>query len=207
MFTLLLSATRIIWLKRFRSAFRAIFWPFVRDVFVLIVENVFSLCSVVLPWNFTDGGSSSDLVHLNVCYASSPTSNARRPLTTADGATVTVDRITRSDSSGDNGFSQLFSSRSIRIRDLMYGMLHTSFSLDPTYKDEEVWKYLGLSCPSSFSDTLPYTRRLSSTDLLTASGFKLNPLVPLASTCPCSPFIDRLVDRDSSEGVVGAKLT
>ena len=68
MFTLLLSATRIIWLKRFRSAFRTIFWPFIRNVFVLmpvlIVENVFSLCSVVLSWNFTDGGTSSNLVHL-----------------------------------------------------------------------------------------------------------------------------------------------
>ena len=39
MFTLLLSATRNIWLKRFRSAFRTIFWPLIRDVFVLIVEK------------------------------------------------------------------------------------------------------------------------------------------------------------------------
>ncbi len=43
MFTLILSATRIISLKRFRFAFRTTFWPFIRDVFVLIVENVFSL--------------------------------------------------------------------------------------------------------------------------------------------------------------------
>ena len=48
MFTLLLSATRIIGLNRFRSAFRTTFWPFIRDVSVLIVEKVFSLCSVVL---------------------------------------------------------------------------------------------------------------------------------------------------------------
>ena len=65
MFTLLLSATRSIWLKRFRSACRTTCWPFIRDVFLLIVENVFSLCFVVLC-NFTDGGSSSNLVHLNV---------------------------------------------------------------------------------------------------------------------------------------------
>ena len=48
MFTRLLSATRIIWLKRFRSALRTILWPFIRDVFVLIVENVFSLSFVIL---------------------------------------------------------------------------------------------------------------------------------------------------------------
>ena len=119
MFTLLLSATRIIWPERFRSAFITIFWPFIRDVFVLIVENVFSLRSIVLSWNFTNGGSSSNMVHLNVRYASSPTSNAlRRSLTTADGDTVPVDRLTRADSPGDNGFSQLLSIRS--IRDLMY---------------------------------------------------------------------------------------
>ena len=39
MFTLLLSATRITWQKRFRSAFRTTFWRFIRDVFVLIVET------------------------------------------------------------------------------------------------------------------------------------------------------------------------
>ena len=118
MLTLLLSATRIIWLKRFLSAFRTTFWPFIRDVFALIVVNVFSICFVVLSWNFTDGGSSSNMVHLNVWYASSPTSNAlRRSLTTAGWATVPLDRLTRSDSSGDSGFSQLFSIRS--IRDLM----------------------------------------------------------------------------------------
>ena len=103
-----------------------------------------------------------------------------------------VDRLTRSDSSGDSEFSQLFSSKS--IRDLMYGMLHLSLCLDPTYQDEEVWNYLGLSCPSAFSCKQPYTRRSSSTDLLTAPWFKLNPLVPLASVCPCSPFI-RSFDR------------
>ena len=48
MFTLLLSATRIIWLNRIRSALRTIFWPFIRDVFVLIVENFFSLSFVIL---------------------------------------------------------------------------------------------------------------------------------------------------------------
>ena len=48
MFPLLLSATRIIWLKRFRSALRTILWPFIRDVFVLIVENVFSLSFIIL---------------------------------------------------------------------------------------------------------------------------------------------------------------
>ena len=64
-FTLLLSATRIIWLKRFRSAFRRIFWPLIRDVFVLIVENVLSLCFVILSWNFTDGGSSYTMIRLN----------------------------------------------------------------------------------------------------------------------------------------------
>ena len=48
MFTLLLSATRIIWLKKFRSALRTILWPFILDVFVLIVENVFSLSFVIL---------------------------------------------------------------------------------------------------------------------------------------------------------------
>ena len=118
MFTLLLSATRIIWLKRFRSALRTTFWPFIRDVFVLIVENVFSLCFVIVSWNFTDDGSSSNLVRLNVWNASSPTSNAlRRSLTTAGWVTVPVDRLTRSDSSGDSGFGQLFSIKS--IRDLM----------------------------------------------------------------------------------------
>ena len=118
MLTLLLSATRIIWLERFLSAFRTTFWPFIRDVFALIVVNVFSICFVVLSWNFTDGGSSSNMVHLNVWYASSPTSNAlRRSLTTAGWATVPLDRLTRSDSSGDSGFCQLFSIRS--IRDLM----------------------------------------------------------------------------------------
>ena len=103
MFTLLLSATRIIWLKRFRCAFRTTFWPLIWYDFALIVENVFSLCFVVLSWNFTDGGSSSNMVRLNDWYASSPTSNAlRRSLTTADGSTVPVDRLTRSDSLGDN---------------------------------------------------------------------------------------------------------
>ena len=66
MFTLLLSATRIVWLKRFRSAYRTTFWPFIWDVFVLIVENVFSLYFIALSWNYTDGGSSYNLVHLNV---------------------------------------------------------------------------------------------------------------------------------------------
>ena len=56
MSTLLLSATRIIWLKKFRSAFRTTSWLFIRDVFVLIVENVFSLCIVILSWNYTVGG-------------------------------------------------------------------------------------------------------------------------------------------------------
>ena len=102
MFTLLLSATRIIWLKRFRCAFRTTFWPFIWYEFALIVENVFSLCFVILSWNITDGGSSSNLVRLD-WYASSPTSNAlRRSLTIAGGATVPVDRLTRSDLSGDN---------------------------------------------------------------------------------------------------------
>ena len=55
MFTFILSATRTIWLKRFRSAFRTTFWPFIPDVFVLIVDNVFSLCFAVLSCNFTDG--------------------------------------------------------------------------------------------------------------------------------------------------------
>ena len=54
MSTLLLSATRIICLKKFRSAFRTTSWLFIRDVFVLIVENVFSLCIVIL-WNYTGG--------------------------------------------------------------------------------------------------------------------------------------------------------
>ena len=40
-FTLLLSATRIIWLKRFRSALRTTFWRFIRDVFVLFVLERF----------------------------------------------------------------------------------------------------------------------------------------------------------------------
>ena len=52
--TLLLSVTRIICLKKFRSAFRTTSWLFIRDVFVLIVENVFSLCIVIL-WNYTGG--------------------------------------------------------------------------------------------------------------------------------------------------------
>ena len=99
----MLSATRIIWLKRFRCALRTTFWPFIWYDFALIVENVFSLCFIVLSWNFTDGGSSSNLVRLNDWYASSPTSNAlRRSLTTAGGATVPLDRLTGSDSSGDN---------------------------------------------------------------------------------------------------------
>ena len=38
-----------------RSAFRTTYWLFIRDVFVLIVENVFSLCIVIL-WNYTVGG-------------------------------------------------------------------------------------------------------------------------------------------------------
>ena len=54
MSTLLLSATRIICLKKFRSAFRTTSWLFIRDVFVLIVENVFSLYIVIL-WNYTGG--------------------------------------------------------------------------------------------------------------------------------------------------------
>ena len=66
MFTHILSATRTIWLKRFRSAFRTTFWPFIPDVFVLIVENVFNLCFAILSWNFTDGGSSFNLLPLNV---------------------------------------------------------------------------------------------------------------------------------------------
>ena len=41
------------------------FWPFIWYDFALIVENVFSLCFVILSWNFTDGGSSSNLVRLN----------------------------------------------------------------------------------------------------------------------------------------------
>ena len=56
MSTLLLSATRIIWLTKFRSAFRTTSWFFIRDVSVLIVENVFSLCIVILSWNYTVGG-------------------------------------------------------------------------------------------------------------------------------------------------------
>ena len=56
MSTLLLSATRIIWLTKFRSAFRTTSWFFIRNVFVLIVENVFSLCIVILSWNYTVGG-------------------------------------------------------------------------------------------------------------------------------------------------------
>ena len=59
------SATRIIWLKRFQRAFRTTCWPFIWYDFALIVENVFSLCFVILSWNFTDGGSSSNLVSLN----------------------------------------------------------------------------------------------------------------------------------------------
>ena len=43
MFTLLLSATMIIWLKRFRFALRTTFWPFIRDVFVLIFDSFQSL--------------------------------------------------------------------------------------------------------------------------------------------------------------------
>ena len=69
MFTLLLSATRTIWIKMFLSAFITTFRPFIRDVFVLIVEDVFSLCLVIVSWNFTDGGSSSNLVRLNIRYA------------------------------------------------------------------------------------------------------------------------------------------
>ena len=104
--------------------------------FVLIVENVFSLCFVVLSWNFTDGGSSN-LVHLNIWYASSPTSNAlRRSLTTAGGgATVPVHRLTRSDSSGVSGFSQFFSIRS--IRDLMSA---SSFFIHDTSTGN--WRYV-----------------------------------------------------------------
>ena len=118
MFALLLSATRINRLKRCRSAFRTIVWPFIRDVFVLIVENVFSLCFVILSWNFTDGESSSNMLSLNVLYASYPTSNAlRRSLTIAGGATVPVDRLTTTDSPGYSLFSQLFSI--ISIMDLM----------------------------------------------------------------------------------------
>ena len=47
MFALLLLVTRIIWLNRFRCAFRTTFWSLIRDVFVLIVENVFSLWFVI----------------------------------------------------------------------------------------------------------------------------------------------------------------
>ena len=32
------------------------------------------------------------------------------------------------------------------------------------------------------------------------------PIGPLAAVCPCSLFLDRFINRDSSEGVVGAKL-
>ena len=48
------------------SAFRTTFWPYICDVFVLIVENVFSLCFIIVSWNFTDDESSSNLVRLNV---------------------------------------------------------------------------------------------------------------------------------------------
>ena len=153
-------------------------WPFIQDVFVLIVENVFSLRFVDLSWNFTDGRSSYNMVRLNVCYACSPTSNAlRRSLTIAVAATVPVDMLTRSDSTGDSVFSQLFSI--ISIRDLIS-------------QDDAVWKCIGLSSRSAFSGTRLYTRRSSS--LLTAPGYKLNPLVLMASVCPCSPFL-RSLDR------------
>ena len=64
------------------------------------------------------GGSSSNMVRINVGYAYSPISNALRiSLTITGGATLRVDRLTRSESSGDSVFSQLFSI--ISIRDLM----------------------------------------------------------------------------------------
>ena len=66
MFTFVSSATRIVWIKRFMSAFINTFWHFIQDVFVLIGENVFSFCLVILSWNFTDSGSSSNPVRLNV---------------------------------------------------------------------------------------------------------------------------------------------
>ncbi len=42
--------------------------------------------------------------------------------------------------------------------------------------------------------------------LLTAPGFKLNRLVPWRLCVLVHRFFDRLIDMDSSEGVIGAKL-
>ena len=94
-----------------------------------------------------------------------------------------VDRLTRSDSSGDSGSSQLFSIKS--TRDLMSA---SSFlSSHPEDQDDSVWNCLGLSYPSTFSYSEPL-----------GPPWRLCVLV--------RRLFDRLIDRDSSEAVGGAKL-
>ena len=39
--------------------------PFHSECILLIVDNVFSLCFIILSWNFTDGGSLSNLVYVS----------------------------------------------------------------------------------------------------------------------------------------------
>ena len=77
-------------------------------------------------------------------------------------------------------------------------LLHLSLSLDSADQDEAVWKCLGLSCPSAFSGTRPYTWRSISicsqhmvSNWTSCSLWRMCVLV--------RRFFERLIDRGSSQ--------